>query len=143
MNAPRYTEWIDLSGPIAPWLHRVAVSLGATDAPHGKPYLATLSTVMDRLDRLVGPVRAASEYRLRLTDLEDDIQHAIDLLPFNHRICVTLYYLGGHSSEEIARLLDCPVGTVKSRLHYGRKVIRQHLIHKHAGAKRAGLRPGE
>jgi RNA polymerase sigma-70 factor, ECF subfamily len=40
---------------------------------------------------------------------------------------VALHYLSGLSLEEIAEALDCPVGTVKSRLHYARENLRQRL----------------
>jgi RNA polymerase sigma-70 factor (ECF subfamily) len=40
---------------------------------------------------------------------------------------VVLYYLQEFSLEEVAYILDCPVGTVKSRLHYARKELSQRL----------------
>jgi len=38
-----------------------------------------------------------------------------------------LHYLQGFSLEEIAYVLDCPVGTVKSRLHYARKALKRRF----------------
>jgi len=38
-----------------------------------------------------------------------------------------LHYLQGFSLEEIAYILDCPVGTVKSRLHYARKALKRRF----------------
>jgi RNA polymerase sigma-70 factor, ECF subfamily len=44
-----------------------------------------------------------------------------------HRETVELAYYFGYSCEEIAQLMACPVGTVKTRLHYARKRLRQFL----------------
>jgi RNA polymerase sigma-70 factor (ECF subfamily) len=40
---------------------------------------------------------------------------------------IILFYLNGFSLQEIAYVLDCPVGTVKSRLYYGRQNLRRKL----------------
>jgi DNA-directed RNA polymerase specialized sigma24 family protein len=40
---------------------------------------------------------------------------------------VVLYYLNDLSLKEISYILDCPVGTVKSRLHYGREHLKKCL----------------
>jgi len=40
---------------------------------------------------------------------------------------VVLYYLNGLSLLEIAEALELPLGTVKSRLHYGRKSLKKNL----------------
>lgn len=46
------------------------------------------------------------------------VQAAIESLPEAHRIVITLRYFQGLSCKEIAAILECPVGTVNSRLHY-------------------------
>jgi RNA polymerase sigma-70 factor (ECF subfamily) len=38
-----------------------------------------------------------------------------------------LYFMEDFSYEEIARVLNCPVGTVRSRLHRGRKMLQKAL----------------
>jgi hypothetical protein len=38
-----------------------------------------------------------------------------------------LYYLNDLSLKEISYILDCPVGTIKSRLHYGREQLKRQL----------------
>ena len=52
---------------------------------------------------------------------------AIGTLPTAHRAVVGLFYLHGFSIEEIAGLLDVPVGTVGSRLHTARRRLREVL----------------
>jgi RNA polymerase sigma-70 factor, ECF subfamily len=52
---------------------------------------------------------------------------AIGRLPEEYRIVSTLYFMDDLSYEEIARVLECPVGTVRSRLHRGRKMLQKAL----------------
>ncbi|HJR16548.1 MAG TPA: sigma-70 family RNA polymerase sigma factor [Gemmatimonadales bacterium] len=52
---------------------------------------------------------------------------AISRLPDEYRIVCTLYFMDDLSYEEIARILECPVGTVRSRLHRGRKMLQKAL----------------
>jgi RNA polymerase sigma-70 factor (ECF subfamily) len=52
---------------------------------------------------------------------------AINRLPEEHRIVATLYFMEDLSYEEIAQALQCPVGTVRSRLHRGRKMLQKAL----------------
>jgi RNA polymerase sigma-70 factor (ECF subfamily) len=63
---------------------------------------------------------------------------ALEQLPDEYRIVSTLYFMQDFSYEEIARTLDCPVGTVRSRLHRGRKILQKALWQ---AAEEAGVIP--
>ncbi len=52
---------------------------------------------------------------------------ALEQLPDEYRIVSTLYFMQDFSYEEIACALECPVGTVRSRLHRGRKILQKAL----------------
>jgi RNA polymerase sigma-70 factor (ECF subfamily) len=52
---------------------------------------------------------------------------AVNRLPEEYRVVSTLYLMDDLSYEEIARVLECPVGTVRSRLHRGRKMLQKLL----------------
>jgi RNA polymerase sigma-70 factor (ECF subfamily) len=54
---------------------------------------------------------------------------AIAALPEEFRTVCALYFMQEFSYQEIAEILDCPVGTVRSRLHRGRKTLQQALWH--------------
>lgn len=60
--------------------------------------------------------------------LSDDVLRAIDALPVDFRMVVILADLQEFSYKEIAEILDCPVGTVMSRLYRGRKLLQRHLL---------------
>src|SRR6266849_6473426 len=55
------------------------------------------------------------------------IDHAIAKLRPEYRACVLLRHVEGHSYEEIARILDLPLGTVKTYIHRARNELRGYL----------------
>jgi len=57
----------------------------------------------------------------------DQIIMAIDALPEEYRTAAALYFVEEFTYEEIAETLNCPVGTVRSRLHRGRKLLQKAL----------------
>ncbi len=59
--------------------------------------------------------------------LDDDVTNAMDSLPEEFRLAIILSDLEGFSYKETAEILDCPMGTVMSRLHRGRKLLRDSL----------------
>jgi RNA polymerase sigma-70 factor, ECF subfamily len=60
-----------------------------------------------------------------LSELDAELVHkSLSLLPPHHREILTLHYLNDLSTAEIGRVLDCPPGTVKSRLHHARLALR-------------------
>ena len=56
------------------------------------------------------------------------IQEMIDCLPEAQRMAVVLYYLENLPVARIARIMECSEGTVKSRLNYGRKSIKEQVL---------------
>jgi len=60
--------------------------------------------------------------------LSDDVLRSIDSLPIDFRLVVILADLQEFSYKEIAEILDCPVGTVMSRLYRGRKLLQKNLL---------------
>jgi RNA polymerase sigma-70 factor (ECF subfamily) len=60
--------------------------------------------------------------------LDDDVKKALDSLPYDYRMVVLLADLEDFSYKEIAEILDCPVGTVMSRLYRGRKLLEKALL---------------
>src|SRR5207302_2920043 len=59
--------------------------------------------------------------------LSDDVLRAVDALPIDFRLVVILADLQEFSYKEIAEILDCPVGTVMSRLYRGRRLLQKAL----------------
>ena len=59
-----------------------------------------------------------------------DVKKAIDLLPAEFKEIIILCELEGYSYEEIAKIIGIPVGTVRSRLHRARLLLRERLAVK-------------
>ncbi|MBX2991581.1 MAG: sigma-70 family RNA polymerase sigma factor [Bacteroidetes bacterium] len=59
--------------------------------------------------------------------LEDEVAVAIAELPEDFRTVVILCDIEELTYEEVAEFIDCPIGTVRSRLHRGRKLLRARL----------------
>ncbi len=60
--------------------------------------------------------------------LEDDVARALESLPEDFRTVVILSDIEGLSYDEISEFVDCPIGTVRSRLHRGRKMLQTKLF---------------
>lgn len=58
---------------------------------------------------------------------EERIAEAIDALPDEYRVVCTLYFVQDFSYQEVAEVLEVPVGTVRSRLHRGRRLLQRAL----------------
>ncbi len=121
-----YADRINPELPLSPWLYRVTVNLSYTWSKKNRRYFAPIEAF---IDRLTSPPKAAPESTAEQTELREKIQQAIDNLPFNQRIVVILHYLNGMNLKEIADILECPVGTVKSRLFHARATLREELGH--------------
>jgi len=62
-----------------------------------------------------------------LTELQEKLNEAMQQLSEQHRLVVTLHDVQGLPHEEIAQIMDCNVGTVRSRLFYARQQLQGYL----------------
>lgn len=62
-----------------------------------------------------------------LSELQEKLNAALQQLSENHRLVVTLHDIQGLPHEEIAKIMDCNVGTVRSRLFYARQQLQASL----------------
>ena len=89
-----------------------------------KPQMVDISSV-EALNSLQGPTTPEDEIFNKL--LDDDVTRAMDALPEDFRLAIMLADLDGLSYKDVAKILDCPIGTVMSRLHRGRKLLKNNL----------------
>jgi RNA polymerase sigma factor RpoE len=64
---------------------------------------------------------------LNLAELQEKLNEAMQKLSEHHRMVVTLHDIQGLSHEEIGAIMDCNVGTVRSRLFYARQQLQANL----------------
>jgi RNA polymerase sigma-70 factor, ECF subfamily len=121
----RFSEHVDADRPLEPWLYRVTVNQSNTWIKRSYRWLRPLEDVSDWLSGAKrSPVVQSSE---SLDDDWNEVQQAVLALPLSQRVVVVLYYLNDLSLQEISEILDTPVGTIKSRLHYGREALRKNI----------------
>jgi len=120
----KYAHSVDSSLPLRPWLYRVTTNLAYNWERRRKRWQTPLDGV---LDWLVSPTYSSPERRAEISDIRNKVLDAIHSLDTNQRIVIVLFYLNSLNVKEIALILNCPVGTVKSRLHYGRENVRRRL----------------
>ncbi|MFA6288691.1 MAG: sigma-70 family RNA polymerase sigma factor [Opitutaceae bacterium] len=114
------------------WLYRIAVNSSLTHIRKNK--LRTFFS-FDKVHEDAG----VSEVINRLTDkkdverdvfvneLQEKLNEALQKLSIPHRTVVTLFEIDGLSHEEIAEVMNCSVGTVRSRLHYAKQLLQAEL----------------
>ncbi len=114
---------------LLPWLYRIAVNLSYDYLRRHKrrSWLAPLENFANYLIGADNPAVASPEKQVEREELQAIVRAGIADLNVKHRVVIVLHYLQGFSLEEIAYILDCPVGTVKSRLHYARKVLKRRF----------------
>jgi RNA polymerase sigma-70 factor (ECF subfamily) len=129
----KYAYSVDSSLPLHPWLYRVTTNLAYNWEKRRKHWQISLDDV---LDWLVSPAPHSSpEWRAEMNDIQGQVMDAVRSLNANQRIVIVLHYLNSLDLKEIAAILGCPVGTVKSRLHYGRENLRRKLAARHKTAR--------
>lgn len=125
---------VDCSSPLGPWMHRIVVNLSYNWVVKRRPWFVSVEEV---LDRLVAAPQLSPEHLYERKELWERLRGAIDSLNLPQRLVVILFYLQGFNLEEIAYILECPVGTVKSRLYHARKRLKKELTSE--GAVRRGV----
>jgi RNA polymerase sigma-70 factor (ECF subfamily) len=104
------------------WLRSIAIHR-TIDWQRRQGREVALESVAEPLAR--EPTPAAG---LERQELRQQVMEAIGRLPRTQRETVALYYVGGHSQEEVAAILEVPLGTVKRRLHEARQRLREELL---------------
>jgi RNA polymerase sigma-70 factor (ECF subfamily) len=123
-------------GTFEGWLHRITTNL-FLDLVRRRQRIRFDALPDDVGDRLASR-EAGPEQAYDLNNLDPEIQAALDALPPDFRVAVVLCDLEQLSYEEIAATLGIKVGTVRSRIHRGRVLLREALAHR-----APGMRPAE
>jgi RNA polymerase sigma-70 factor (ECF subfamily) len=120
----RFADRIDWQRPLEPWLYRMTTNLSYTWVKRNQRWTRPLE---DLADWLAGSSKNHPHEVVEQRDDWNQVQKAVLDLPLQQRVVVVLYYLNDLSLQEISEILDVPVGTIKSRLHYGRKALKKSM----------------
>lgn len=121
----RFAGRIDPERPLEPWLYRMTANLAYTWVKRRHRWFSPIEEIAEWLAS--NKKRDAPQQVAEIDEELRKVQQAIAALPLTQRVVVVLYYINDLSLQEIAEILDVPEGTIKSRLHYGRKAVKKHL----------------
>lgn len=127
LRAYRAIHTLEDHACINAWLHRIAMNLSFNWLKKKRLSLEPLAEWAENtfFDHNDSPERC-----VELGELRHEVHDVIRSLDYKHRAVVVLFYLQGFSLAQIAYILECPVGTVKSRLHYACKTLRARLLER-------------
>jgi RNA polymerase sigma-70 factor (ECF subfamily) len=120
----RFAGNIDPTRPIEPWLYRMTTNLSYDWVKRRSRLPRPLE---DLIDWLAVPGKNLPDAAVEQNDEWERVQKAVTSLPLSQRVVIVMYYLNDLSLQEIADILQVPVGTVKSRLYYGRLALKRKL----------------
>ena len=134
LRAYRFFDRYNRSMPFENWLYRI-ISNVFIDEMRKRPKARAHS-----LDQPLASSNSETEVRLEIADhtsdpecmmlqveLDAPLQEALSILPPDFRKTVILADVEGMSYEDISEAMGCSLGTVRSRLHRGRKMLRNRL----------------
>ncbi len=113
------------------WLLRILTNLNIDHGrrqqrrPDTQPLEAGDYYLVDRLEEAGGPISDEERVDQRLS--QDNIVAALSAVPHDFRDAVVLVDIGDFTYADTAQILDVPIGTVMSRLHRGRRILKQEL----------------
>jgi len=114
------------------WLYRIAVN--TTQTHLRKNRLRTFFSIEKAAEEEKTPewlnalaVEAGAEKEAFAHDLRQRLNEAFQKLSIRHRTVITLFEIDGLSHAEIAEVMGCSVGTVRSRLHYAKQQLQSDL----------------
>lgn len=123
-------------GTFEGWLHRITTNL-FLDMVRRRQRIRFEYLADDAAERLPAGRGGEPEHAFGQNNMDPEIEQALAALPPDFRAAVVLCDLEGLSYEEIAATLDVKVGTVRSRIHRGRVLLRNALAHRAPGLRPA------
>jgi RNA polymerase sigma-70 factor, ECF subfamily len=122
------------------WLMRILTNLNIDRgrreqrAPDVRPMEEGDYFLYNRLEETT--TGGADEERIVERLSQDGVVHALSEVPHDFRDVIVLVDIGDFSYQEAAQILDIPIGTVMSRLHRGRRILKSELAETAAGDER-------
>jgi RNA polymerase sigma-70 factor, ECF subfamily len=114
------------------WLYRIVTNVYLDERKRAKSHLHTplddyIELEENTVTRQVEDTGPSPEDLVEQSERNDLLQKAIGSLPDYQRIMVALYHTESRSYEEIAEIMNLPIGTVKSRLNRARLALKEKL----------------
>jgi len=133
-KAYKYYDKFEEGTNLKAWLFKILKNTFINNYRKKKlePKSVEFSEIEESFERIVrhdpddAPLDPETQYLSSIMD--EGVKKALESLPTDYRMVVLLADLEDFSYKEIAEILDCPVGTVMSRLYRGRKLLEKALM---------------
>jgi len=111
------------------WLFRIALNCAVSRQRKQSRGHASIEATREQtgLEPADHHPEAQPEFALESAERQRLVQAALAALPEEFRTVLILKEIEGYKYEEIAEIVDCPIGTVRSRIHRGRLELREKL----------------
>jgi RNA polymerase sigma-70 factor, ECF subfamily len=106
------------------WLYGILLNLERRERRRQGTHLRKLQTIASSIESMSAEIRSA-ETSLEWKELRCGLWSQVARLPDGQRQALVLRFSEGLRYEEIATVLDCPLGTVKSRIYHGLLALRR------------------
>jgi len=113
------------------WLYRIAVNTAknALVAQRHRPPRTDIDPSAAEQFNAAGPLvhQDTPEHQLLKLEIKNTVEQAMEHLPAEQRNALTLREVDGMSYEQIAQIMNCPIGTIRSRIFRAREAIYSRL----------------
>lgn len=113
------------------WLYRIAINSAKNYIVSQSRKSPTYAVDIDDAEHMETAAAlkeiGTPEGKLLTSEIENTVYKAIKELPEDLKTAITLRELEGMTYEEIANVMECPIGTVRSRIFRARETIDKHL----------------
>jgi RNA polymerase sigma-70 factor (ECF subfamily) len=117
---------------LSTWIYRITYNVCAAELERARHRVDFVS--IDGKEDEEGPhlelrdARQDPEEMLSRIDFKWTVQSLMDRLPPRYKMILTLCYLKGMSYEEIGKVMELPMGTVKTHLHRAKRALRKMIV---------------
>ncbi|MBI3142541.1 MAG: sigma-70 family RNA polymerase sigma factor [Bacteroidetes bacterium] len=129
LKAYKYIEYFQVGTNSKAWLIRIMKNnfINEYRKKSKAPYKVDIEDVNQKEDIEDGFVELDMRQEVFGSLIGDEITNAVNALPVDYRLIILLCDIEGFKYDEIATIIDVPLGTVRSRLHRARNLLKENL----------------
>ncbi len=115
------------------WIYRIAINSTLTHVRKNRSRsffsLESINSEEPVSQEIIAALtdKTGADRDTHVRELQEKLNEAMQKLSINHRTVVTLFEIDGLSHQDIAEVMNCSVGTVRSRLHYAKQLLQAEL----------------
>ncbi len=109
------------------WLFRIAMNAGLSKLRRKSSKDISLSAQQDQGYDVTDHTAVDPSHSMNQSEQQSRVLNALNALPDDYRVVLSLKELDGLKYEEIAEIVGCPIGTVRSRIHRARQELKEKL----------------